>query len=119
MNTTRRDFLKFGGATAATAGMSVTAGCTTVLGGGVANDTIKVSSMRFTEDIILGYMALESLRANTDLTVLNEMGLGGSAMNFRAVKNGEATLFWFYTGGAWATIPPKKHEIFRIPKNSI
>jgi osmoprotectant transport system substrate-binding protein len=72
--------------------------------------------MRFTEDIILGYMALESLRANTDLTVLNEMGLGGSAMNFRAVKNGEATLFWFYTGGAWATIPPKKTRDFPDPK---
>lgn len=113
MNTTRRDFLKFGGAAAATAGMGATAGCTTVLGIGMSNDTVKVSSMRFTEDIILGYMAYESLQANTDLTVLDEMGLGGSAMNFRAVKNGEVTLFWFYTGGAWTTIPPKKERVIR------
>ncbi|ELZ29926.1 glycine/betaine ABC transporter substrate-binding protein [Halogeometricum pallidum JCM 14848] len=74
-------------------------------------NTVKVSSMRFTEDIILGYMALESLRENTDLTVLDETGLGGVTMNFRAVKNGEVTLYWLYSGGAWATIPPKHDRV--------
>lgn len=67
--------------------------------------------MRFTEDIVLGYLALESLRANTDLTVLDEMGLGGVTMNFRAVKNGEVSLYWLYSGGAWATIPPKHDRV--------
>ncbi|WP_254537902.1 glycine betaine ABC transporter substrate-binding protein [Halomarina litorea] len=91
----------------ATLATGATAGCVS-LG---ATGGVKVSSMRFTEDIVLGYMALESLRANTDLTVLDETGLGGSAMNFRAVDNGEVDLFWFYTGGAWATIPPKKERV--------
>lgn len=108
MGQTRRDLLRLGGAAAATVGAGATAGCVGALG---ATDGVKVSSMRFTEDVVLGYMALESLRANTDLTVLDETGLGGSAMNFRAVDNGEVDLFWFYSGGAWATIPPKKERV--------
>ncbi|EMA47393.1 glycine betaine ABC transporter substrate-binding protein [Halococcus saccharolyticus] len=110
MNSTRRDFLKLGGGAAATAGLGATAGCTSVLGA-TGTDAVKVSSMRFPEAILLGYMALESLRANTDLTVHDETGLGGTVMNFRAVDNGEVDLFWFYTGGAWATIPPKKERV--------
>jgi osmoprotectant transport system substrate-binding protein len=106
---TRRSLLKLGGATVASAGIGATAGCTSVLGAGP--NTAKVSSMRFTEDIILGYMALESLRENTDVTALDEMGLGGVTMNFRAVNNGEVTLYWLYTGGAWATIPPKHDRV--------
>jgi osmoprotectant transport system substrate-binding protein len=106
---TRRSLLKLGGATVASAGIGATAGCTSVLGAGP--NTTKVSSMRFTEDIILGYMALESLRENTDVTALDEMGLGGVTMNFRAVNNGEVTLYWLYTGGAWATIPPKHDRV--------
>lgn len=67
--------------------------------------------MRFTEDEILGYMALESLRENTDLNVLDEMGLGGVTMNFRAVDNREVSLYWLYSGGAWSTIPPKHDRV--------
>ncbi|MDS0296223.1 glycine betaine ABC transporter substrate-binding protein [Halogeometricum luteum] len=107
MTRTRRAFLKRGGAAA---GIAATAGCTSVLGIESTN-TVQVSSMRFTEDIILGYMALESLRENTDLSVLDETGLGGVTMNFRAVKNGEVTLYWLYSGGAWATIPPKHDRV--------
>ena len=106
----RRTVLKLGGATALTAGIGSTTGCLGLFGARAA-DTVKVSSMRFTEDIVLGYMALESLRANTDLTVIDETGLGGVTMNFRAVKNDEVNLFWLYTGGAWATIPPKHDRV--------
>ena len=104
---TRRDFLKLGGATAITAGMGGTAGCTSVLGAAQPG-TVMVSSARFPESIILSYMALESLRANTDLTVLDETALGGVGMNFRAVDNAETTLFWPYTGGVWLTLPPER-----------
>lgn len=115
MNRTRRDFLKVGGATAITAGMGGTAGCMSVLGARAPN-TVKVSSARFPESILLSYMAIESLRANTDLTVLDETALGGVGMNFRAVENAETTLFWLYTGGAWVTIPPQKEEVITDQK---
>jgi osmoprotectant transport system substrate-binding protein len=107
--TTRREFLKYGGAAAATAGMGATAGCTAVLG--ADTDAVKVSSQRFPEGILLSYMAIESLRANTDLTVIDETALGGDPMNFRAVRNDEVDLFWMYTGTAWALIPPKKDRV--------
>jgi osmoprotectant transport system substrate-binding protein len=86
------------------------AGCTGALGA-VAPDAVKVSSMRFTEDVVLGYMAIESLKANTDLTVLDETGLGGTTMNLRAVENRETDLYWYYTGGAWLSVPPKKTRV--------
>nr|WP_267902949.1 glycine betaine ABC transporter substrate-binding protein [Halomarina oriensis] len=79
--------------------------------GAVAPNAVKVSSMRFTEDIVLAYMAIESLKANTDLTVLDETGLGGTTMNLRAVENGETDLFWYYSGGAWLSVPPKKERV--------
>ena len=39
--------------------------------------------MRFPGDVLLGYMTLESLRANADLTVHDETGLGSSATSDR------------------------------------
>ena len=98
----------------ATAGASVTTGCMSVLGTSGSN-TVKVSSARFPESILLSYMALESLRANTDLTALDETALGGTPMNFRAVDNGEITMFWPYTGGVWTTIPPQKERVIADP----
>jgi osmoprotectant transport system substrate-binding protein len=107
---TRRQFLKLSGGAVATAGAGGLAGCTSVLGAAQPG-TIKVSSARFAESIILSYLAIESLRANTDLTVLDETALGGTGMNFRAVDNAETTMFWLYTGGGWLTIPPAKERV--------
>jgi osmoprotectant transport system substrate-binding protein len=115
MVTTRRGFLKFGGATAITAGASGLAGCAGVLGA-TQPGTVKVSSVRTPEGLLLGYMALVSLRENTDLNVLNNTGLGGTPMNFRAVKTDQVSVFWIYTGGAWTTIPPKKERVIKDPK---
>lgn len=113
MTTTRRDFLKLGGGAAATAGMGATAGCTSVLGANT--DAVKVSSQRFPEAILLSYMAIESLRENTDLTVIDETALGGDPMNFRAVQNDEVDLFWIYTGTCWGIIPPKREQVIPNP----
>ncbi|EMA51097.1 glycine betaine ABC transporter substrate-binding protein [Halococcus thailandensis] len=112
--TTRRDFLKYGGATAATAGMGATAGCTAVLG--ADTDAVTVSSQRFPEGVLLSYMAIESLRKNTDLSVIDETSLGGDPMNFRAVRSDETDLFWLYTGTAWALFPPKRDKIISKPE---
>jgi osmoprotectant transport system substrate-binding protein len=76
---------------------------------------VAVSSKRFTEQKILGYMTYEALKANTDLEVIDETGLGGSVQNFRAVKEGEVDVYWEYTGTAWATLPPKHSEVISDP----
>lgn len=111
---TRRELLRAGGAAAAVAGVG-TAGCTSVFGA-TRSGTVRVSSARYPESILLSYMALESLRANTDLTVLDETALGGTPMNFRAVKDGEIGLYWMYTGGAWTTLPPVKDRVISNPE---
>ncbi|MDS0222418.1 glycine/betaine ABC transporter substrate-binding protein [Haloarcula sp. S1AR25-5A] len=58
----------------------------------------------------MGYLGHESLKANTDYAIEDEIGLGGSQQCFQAVKNQEVDLYHLYTGGAYATIPPKHTE---------
>lgn len=116
MNSTRRDFLKLGGAVA-TAGMGATAGCTgTITGGGGTTATVIASSMQWTEAELMGYLGFESLKANTDFEIENELALGGSSQVFQAVKSGEVDFYHLYTGGALLTIPPKREEIPDSPK---
>lgn len=100
----RRDVLEATGALAATGGLM---GCTGVIGD---DDRVAVSSKRFTEQEILGYLAFEALDA-TDIAVLDEIGLGGTAQNFEALREGQVDLYWEYTGTAWLILPPEREEI--------
>lgn len=111
---TRRQVLKQGTVAGGTAGLTALAGCTSFIGGTSAS--VKVGSKQFTEQELLGYMAYESLKANTDVKVVNEVGLGGTTTNFRALKNDEIDLYWEYTGTAWATLPPKHDKVITDPK---
>lgn len=111
---TRRQVLKQGVVAGGAAGLTSLAGCTSFLGGG--GGSVKVGSKQFTEQELLGYMAYEALKANTDVNVVNEVGLGGTTTNFRAVKNDEIDLYWEYTGTAWATLPPKHDKVITDPK---
>lgn len=75
------------------------------------SSSVKVGSKQFTEQELLGYMALESLKANTDLTAKDEISLGGTTTNFKALKEGQIDVYWEYTGTAWATLPPSHNEV--------
>jgi osmoprotectant transport system substrate-binding protein len=72
--------------------------------------------MQWTEAELMGYLGFESLKANTDVQVENELSLGGSMQCFQAVKNREAGFYHLYTAGAYATIPPEHDEIPRDPE---
>ncbi|WP_458210791.1 glycine betaine ABC transporter substrate-binding protein [Haladaptatus sp. NG-SE-30] len=110
--TTRRETLRKAGTVAGVAGLTSTAGCSAILGGGGGGSgTVAVSSKSFTEQKILGYLAVESLKANTDVDVKDKVGLGGSVTNFEALKSGESDLYWEYTGTSWATLPPKHDKV--------
>lgn len=115
--TTRRSVLRKAGAAAGIAGLTSTAGCATILGGGSSTTgSVTISSKSFTEQKILGYLAIESLKANTDIDVKDKVGLGGSVTNFEALKNEETDLYWEYTGTAWATLPPKHDKVITEPE---
>lgn len=114
--TNRRQLLKKTGAAAGAAGLASTAGCATILGsGGGGGSSVAVSSKSFTEQKILGYLAVEALKENTDVDVKDKVGLGGSVTNFEALKSGESDLYWEYTGTSWATLPPKHDEVITDP----
>jgi glycine betaine/choline ABC-type transport system substrate-binding protein len=112
---TRRDILKAGGGLAGATGLGASAGCIT-LATQIGGDPVKVSSKRFTEQEILGYMAYVALAENTDLNVVDQIGLGGSTTNFRALKTGQVDLYWEYTGTAWLTLPPQHDKVITDPQ---
>ena len=114
--TTRREMLQKAGGLAGAAGTASLAGCSTILGGG-GNTTgsLTISSKSFTEQKLLGYMALEAIKQNTDIEVKNKIGLGGTVTNFEAIKSEETDLYWEYTGTAWATLKPQHDKVITDP----
>lgn len=109
MTHTRRDVLKKGSLAGGTALVGSLAGCSSLSGGG-GSATITAASMQWTEAQLMGYLGYESLKANTELTVEDELSLGGSQQCFQAVKSREVDFYHLYTGGAYATIPPQHEE---------
>lgn len=107
MTHTRREVLKKGSLAGGTALVGSLAGCG-ALGGG--STTVTAASMQWTEAELMGYLGYESLQANTDYTIEDELSLGGSQQCFQAVKSREVDFYHLYTGGAYATIPPKHEE---------
>ena len=97
---TRRSLLK--GAGAAAAGTAAgSAGCLSLVGG--SGKSLTVSSKNFTEQFILSHISAELL-AEAGHDVTDKTGLGGSPANFKALKNGESSLYWEYTGTAWSSV---------------
>ncbi len=82
----------------------------------LSGDSISISSKRFTEQEVLGYIAYEALSTNTTLNVTDQIGLGGTTTNFRALDTGEVQLYWEYTGTAWQTLPPQHDTVISDPK---
>lgn len=107
-NLTRRDAIKGAGAVGLT-GLTATSGCLGSLTGG--GGEVTVGSKQFTEQELLGHMTYETLSENTDLTVNDQIALGGTSTNFEALRNDQIDMYWEYTGTAWATLPPKHDEV--------
>jgi osmoprotectant transport system substrate-binding protein len=61
---------------------------------------IVVGSKDFTEQFILGYIAVLALE-DAGYEVDDQVNLGGTAVNREALLAGEIDLYWEYTGTAW------------------
>lgn len=83
-----------------------------MLGGG---GDLAVGSKDFTEQHVLGNLAIEAIEATTDLEVTDETGLGGTIPNFEALDANEIDLYWEYTGTIWLEIPPQQDGIIEDP----
>ncbi len=108
---TRREVLKAAGVV----GLGSMAGCSSLVGGG-NSESIVIGSKQFTEQQLLGYMSYHALSENTELDVVDEVGLGGTNTNFQALQSGEIDTYWEYTGTAWLTLPPQNNEVISDPQ---
>ena len=108
---TRRSLLT----TVGTISLGSLAGCSSLVGGG-GSGSIAIGSKQFTEQQLLGYMSYHMLDENTDLDVVDEVGLGGTNTNFQALQEGEIHTYWEYTGTAWLTLPPQHDEVISDPQ---
>lgn len=83
-----------------------TSGDTTAGGSGVASTvdlsgrSFTVGSKEFTEQLILGQIAIQALEA-AGAKVKDQTGLEGSVAARKALTSGETDMYWEYTGTAW------------------
>ncbi|MGI5935851.1 MAG: glycine betaine ABC transporter substrate-binding protein [Oscillospiraceae bacterium] len=63
-------------------------------------DKITIGSKSFSENIVLGEIFAQLIEAKTDLKVERKLSLGGTFVNFEAIKNGEIDIYPEYTGTA-------------------
>ncbi len=61
---------------------------------------IVVGSKDFSEQFILGYIAVLALQ-DAGYEVDDQVGLGGTAVNREALLAGEIDMYWEYTGTGW------------------
>ena len=89
----------------------VAAGCGNVVGGGASaagpladvdngDFSYTVGSKDFTEQLVLGYIALQALEA-TGADVEDQVGLAGTDAARAALESGDIDLYWEYTGTNW------------------
>jgi osmoprotectant transport system substrate-binding protein len=68
----------------------------------LAGTTFTVGSKDFTEQILLGQMAMQVLKA-AGATVNDKTNISGSVTTRDALKNGDIDLYWEYTGTGWVS----------------
>lgn len=71
-----------------------------VLIGCSSSNTVTVGSKDFSENIVLGEIFAQLIEAKTDLKVIRKLNMGGTFVNFEAIKNGQIDLYPEYTGTA-------------------
>jgi osmoprotectant transport system substrate-binding protein len=69
----------------------------------LAGATIRVGSKEFTEQLILGEIAVQALE-NAGATVEQQTGLVGTTATREALASGSIDLYWEYTGTGWITL---------------
>ncbi len=69
----------------------------------VVDIEVTIGSKEFTEQLILGQIAILALEHN-DISTVDETGLGGTVIAREALEGGDIDLYWEYTGTGLITI---------------
>lgn len=102
------------------------AGCGNVVGGGSqaagplaevdnADYSYTVGSKDFTEQLVLGYIALQALEA-TGADVSDQVGLAGTDATRAALENGDIDMYWEYSGTNWTNFLGNTDPVFPAKK---
>ncbi len=75
-----------------------------------------VGSKDFTEQLVLGQIALQALEA-AGADVNDQIGLAGTVAAREALLNGEIDLYWEYNGTGWGTHLGKPLDPAELPEN--
>jgi osmoprotectant transport system substrate-binding protein len=78
---------------------------------------IVISSKKFTEQIILNHLLAEYLKANTDLDVKVEDGLGGVFVLHEAMKKGDIDMYVEYTGTGYLNVLKNEYKEGMSPED--
>lgn len=73
---------------------------TLVLTGCSETKTVTIGSKDYGENIALGEMFAQLIEADTDIKVIRKLNMGGTFVNFEALKNGDIDMYPEYTGTA-------------------
>ncbi len=65
--------------------------------------SVAIGSKEFTEQLILGQIAIIALQ-DAGFNVVDRTGLGGTLICREALENGEIDMYWEYTGTGWISI---------------
>jgi len=71
-------------------------------GGKAKKPTVTVGSKEFTEQLLMGQLTVQLLKAN-GFDVVDRTGLGGTKVCREALLNGDIDMYWEYTGTALIT----------------
>lgn len=101
-----------------------------VIGGAVGTSIVKrnekkitIASKNYTEQLILGNVLSELVKANTDIKVEEKFNLGGSQVTFNALKSGAADVYVEYLGTGYINIlnitepNSNREEVYNIVKD--
>lgn len=84
---------------------------------------ITIASKNYTEQLILGNILSELVKANTDIKVEEKFNLGGSQVTFNALKSGAADIYVEYLGTGYVNIlnitepNSNREEVYNIVKD--
>lgn len=98
----------------------VTAACGGGVGGGdgdtgLSGTSVTVGSKEFTEQRILGQMAIQLLE-DAGANVTDRTGIQGTTNVRNALTSGEIDMYWEYTGTGWTTL--LKHTASEAPRDT-
>lgn len=80
----------------------------------LSGTTFSVGSKEFTEELVLGQIAIQALE-HAGATVKDKTGITGTTNVRKALTTGQIDMYWEYTGTGWTTL--LGHEASTAPKD--